>query len=88
MNNREIQQVKPIPIYLRVVLAILSGLAIWGLLCPILISADIDIAVILGILLIFVEPLIIYWLLKPIYFKKNQVSKQSKTKNQNEKNNN
>jgi hypothetical protein len=67
--NREIQQMKPIPIYLRIVLAALSALTIWGLICPILISADIDIVVILGILLIFVEPLLIYWIIKPIFSK-------------------
>ena len=84
-NNREIQQVKPIPIYLRVVLAVLSALAVWGLLCPFFISADVDIAVILGILLVFVEPLLIYWLIKPIFKTNKQVSKPTKTKNQNEK---
>jgi hypothetical protein len=76
---------KPVNIYLRIVLAALSALAVWGLLCPICISADIDIVVIFGILMIVFEPLLIYWIIKPIFKTNKQVSKQSKTKKENEK---
>jgi hypothetical protein len=58
---------KPVQIYLRVILAILSAIAIWGVLAPICVSSEIDILVIFGILLVPFEPLLIYWLIKPIY---------------------
>jgi hypothetical protein len=58
---------KPVQIYLRVILAILTALAIWGILAPICISSEIDIVVIFGVLLVPFVPLLIYWIVYPIY---------------------
>ena len=65
---------KPVQIYLRVILVILSAIAIWGVLAPICFSSEIDLLVIFGILLVPFVPLIAYWLIRPIYksFKKQK----------------
>jgi hypothetical protein len=69
--------------YLRICLAIITAIALWGLVAPICISSEIDLLVVFGILLVLFVPVLLYWILKPII---EIINKQFKNKN-NEKNN-
>lgn len=54
--------------YLRIVGVFFILLIGWGLVCPILISnSQADLGVALGIILIFVVPILAYLIVKPIF---------------------
>jgi hypothetical protein len=71
---------KPVQIYARVVAAILSAVLVWGFLAPPCISASIDLLVILGVLLVVAEPVLIYYIVKPIFKNKEKNENKNESK--------
>jgi len=64
-------------IYVRSVIAILTIPLFWGLICPILVSAQTDWEVILGIILIFFEPFLIFKIIMPIFKKEDKKKEEN-----------
>ena len=72
-------------IYFRIVLVALIAFFTWGLFCPLLISAEDDFLAFFGLVLIFVVPVLGYWIIKPI-FKHKQIVETTQKQTKNEKN--